>query len=140
MQLLMGHIESSLHLLKERIFFLHVSPHLNFFKFGLCVFIFPHLLNFSQNLFCFSYFYRGINFFLNLCGSQGELLLFIEGVVFIFSYSVAYVFCLPSDYVVQSLSIRDKKGETQMTCLFCLGGEYKIFLMYLTQGESQNLF
>ena len=35
-----------------------------FLKFDLCLFIFPHLLHFSQsyfsqNLFCFSYFYRG---------------------------------------------------------------------------------
>ena len=46
--------------------FLQVNPH--FFEFGLCLFIYPHLLNFpqncfSQNLFCFSYFYRGRNLF-----------------------------------------------------------------------------
>ena len=32
--------------------FLHVYPQLNFFKLGLCVFIYPHPLNFPQN--CFS--------------------------------------------------------------------------------------
>ena len=66
--------------------FLQVNPH--FFQYGLCLFIYPHLLNFplncfSQNLFCFSYFYRGRNLF-NFCGSQQELLLFIGGVVSIF--------------------------------------------------------
>ena len=34
------------------------------FKFGLCLFIYPHLLNFPQNLFCLSYFYRERNLFL----------------------------------------------------------------------------
>ena len=85
-------------LLKERIFFLHVYPQLNFFKFGLCGFIFLHLLNFPQNyfsqhFFCVSYFYRGRKVFFNLCDSQGELLLFIEGVVSIF-YRVE-LFCIP---------------------------------------------
>ena len=66
-------------------------------KLGLYLFIYPHpfifLQNyFSQNLFCFSYFYRGINF-VYLCYSQGELFLFIRGVVSIF-YRVE-LFCLP---------------------------------------------
>ena len=45
---------------------IHVHPYIFFLflKFGLCLFIFPHLLHFfqsyfSQNLFCFAYFYRG---------------------------------------------------------------------------------
>ena len=99
MQLFMGHIVSSLHLLKERIFFFMCILNLVFFKkLGLCLFIYPHPLYFflkncfSQNLFCFSYFYRGRNFF-NLCGSQRELLLFIGGVVSI-SYKVK-LFCVP---------------------------------------------
>ena len=88
-------------LLKERIFFLHVYPQLSFFffffKLGLCLFIYPHPFIFpqncfSQNLFCFSYFYRGRKFVFNLCDSQGELLLFIGGVVSI-SYRVE-LFCV----------------------------------------------
>ena len=63
MRLFMGHIMSSLHLLKERIFFFMCILNL-VFKFGLCLFIYPHLRNFPpncffQNMFCFSYFYRG---------------------------------------------------------------------------------
>ena len=64
------------------------------------------------------------------CSSQGELSLFSLTLLRIFS-----VYLL----IGQFLSIRDKKGETQMACLFCLGGEYKNYLIYLTQGESQNL-
>ena len=64
------------------------------------------------------------------CSSEGELYLFSLTLLRMFS-----VYLL----IRQSLSIRDKKGETQMTCLFCLGGEYKNYLIYLTQGESQNL-
>ena len=114
-----------------------------FFKNLVCVFLFiptPFIFPrncFSHNLFCFSYFYRGRNFFLTFvvlrgscCSSQGELSLFSLTLLHIF-----FVYFL----IRQSLSIRDKKGETQITCLFCLGGEYKNFLMYLTQGESQNL-
>ena len=57
MQLFMGHIVLSLHLLKERIFFFMCLLNL-VFKFGLCFFTFPLLLNFprscfSQNLFVF---------------------------------------------------------------------------------------
>ena len=121
-------------LLKEKIFFLHAYPQLSFFlkKLGLCVllfiptpFIFPQNC-FSQNLFCFSYFYRGINFFFltfvvlrgSCCSSQRKLSLFSLTLLRMFS-----VYLL----IRQTLSIRDKKGETQMTYLFCLGGEYKTF-------------
>ena len=44
-----GHIVSSLHLLKERIFFFVCILNL-VFKFGLCLY-FPHLLYFPQNYF-----------------------------------------------------------------------------------------
>ena len=90
-------------LLKERIFFLHVYPRLSFFFFLkknlVCVFLFiptPFIFPqncFSQKLFCFSYFYRGRKVFFYLCGSQGELQLFIGGVVSIF-YRVE-LFCVP---------------------------------------------
>ena len=137
-------------LLKEIIFFLHVYPQLSFFfKLDLCLFlyptpfIFPQPLYFSPTLFfpklvLFFLFLQGGKFFLTFvvlrgscCSSQGELSLFSLTLLRIFS-----VYLL----IRQSLSIRDKKGETQLTCLFCLWGEYKNFLMYLTQGESQNLF
>ena len=131
-------------LLKERIFFLHVYPQLSFFlKLGLCLFIYPHPLYFSPKLFfpktCFVFpIFIGGEFFLTFvvlrgscCSSQGELSLFSLTLLCMFS-----VYLL----IRQSLSIHDKKGETQMTCLFCLGGEYKNFLMYLTQGESQFTF
>ena len=70
---------SSLHVLKERIFVFICTLNL-FFRFGLCCFIFPHLLNFPQNyffqnLFCFSYiFIGGRKLFL-------QHVLFIGGVV-----------------------------------------------------------
>ena len=131
-------------LLKERIFFLHMYPQLSFFfKLSLCLFIYPHPLYFSPKLFfpklvLFFLFLQGEKFFLtfmvlrgSFCSSQEQLSLFSLTLLRMFS-----VYLL----IRQSLSIRDKKGETQMTCLFCLGGEYKNFLMYLTQGESQNLF
>ena len=81
-------------------------------KLGLCLFIYPHPLYFSPKLFfpklvLFFLFLQGEKLFFNLCGSQGELLLFIGGVVALhrgsclyFSYCVAYVFCLPSNQVV----------------------------------------
>ena len=50
--LFMVHIVLSLHLLKERIFFFMCILNL-VFKFGLCLFIYPHLIIFPQNLFCF---------------------------------------------------------------------------------------
>ena len=131
-------------LLKERIFFLHVYPQLSFFlKFGLCLFIYPQPLYFSLKLFfsklvLFFLFLQGEKFFLTFvvlgrscCSSQVELSLFSLTLLHMFS-----VYLL----IRQSLSIRDKKGETQMTCLFCLREEYKNFLMYLTQGESQFIF
>ena len=65
MHLFMDHIVLRLHILKERIFvFMCILTFFCFLKFGLCLFIFPHLLDFSQsyfsqNLFCFFYFYRG---------------------------------------------------------------------------------
>ena len=34
-------------------FFFHVYSQLNFLKLGLCVFIYPHLLNFPQNILYF---------------------------------------------------------------------------------------
>ena len=119
--------------------------HLVFFKkkkLGLCVFFYPQPLYFFPKLFfpklvLFFLFLQGDKFFLTFvvlrgscCSSQGELSLFFLTLLRMFS-----VYLL----IRQTLSIRDKKGETQMTCLFCLGGEYKNFLMYLTQGESQNL-
>ena len=65
--LFMGHRVSSLHILKRDYF--SSSESTIFLKFSLCVFTFPHLLNFpqnyfSQNLFYFSYFYRGRSSFL----------------------------------------------------------------------------
>ena len=132
-------------LLKERIFFLHVYPQLSFFfKLGLCLFIYPHPFYFSlktvfsKTCFVFPIFIGGEKFFLTFVilmgrcySSQGELSLFSLTLLRMFS-----VYLLSR----QSLSIRDKKGETQMTCLFCLRGEYRNFLMYLTQGESQFTF
>ena len=98
----------------------HVYLQLFFFWLGLCLFTFPHLQNFPQNcffpkLFLFFLFLQGEKLVFNLFCSQGELLLFIEGVVSIFYrvelfcvplilyyllFSIAYVFCLPSDWVV----------------------------------------
>ena len=86
-------------LLTERIFFLHVYPQLSFFfkKLYLCLFIYPHSFYFSPKLFfpklvLFFLFLQGEKLFFNLCGSQGELLLFIGGVVSIF-YRVK-LFCI----------------------------------------------
>ena len=60
MQLFMGHIVSSLHLLKERIFFFMCILNLVFFMFGMCVFIFPHLQNvFPKTFFVFPIFIGG---------------------------------------------------------------------------------
>ena len=145
----MGHIVSSLHLLKEKIFVFMCN--LIFFCVGLCLFSFPHLLNFplycfSQNMFCFSYFYRGEACFLSL--------LFIRGVAFIlyragficlidslFSLDFCYVcflFTLCLSCVCQYVT---KRGRNRWNVgilfkkvfkMFCLGGEYKNLLMYLT--------
>ena len=115
--------------------FLYMYPQLNFvFKFGLCVFIFPTFLNFpqsyfSQNMFCFSYFYRGRKvFFLTFvvlrgscCASQGELPLFfieldsfVSLILYLLLTFVVYVFVY--SLFEFSLSICDKKGEKQMKC------------------------
>ena len=117
MQLFMGHIVPCLHLIeRENIFSSCVSSTQFFFKTWFMSFylsppplFFPKTV-FSQNLFCFSYFYRGREIFFNLCDSYGEMLLFIGGVVSIFSYSVAYVFCLSSDQVV-FVNTRQKGGD-----------------------------
>ena len=131
MQLFMGHIVSSLHILKERIFFFKwilIFFFFFFFKFGLCLFIYPHLLNFPlncffQNLFCFSFFYRGGSLSLIFVVHRRELLLFIKGVAsifyrvqlffFFFPLVLFFLSCLLSLYSLfeLSLSIRDKKGE-----------------------------
>ena len=122
-------------LLKERIFFFMCILNLVFFKLGLCLFLYHQLLYFSPKLFfpklvLFFLFLQGEKLFLTFvvlrgscCSSQGELSLFSLTLLRIFS-----VYLL----IRQSLSIRDKKGETQMTCLFRLGEEYKNFLIYLT--------
>ena len=91
----MGHIVSCLHFIeRENIFSSCVSSTQFFLKNLVCVFLFiPTPFIFPQNFFCFSYFYRGRKVFFNLCGSQGELLLFIGGVVSIF-YRIE-LFCLP---------------------------------------------
>ena len=92
MQLFMGHIVSSLHLLKERIFFFMCILNL-VFKFGLCVFIFPTSYIFPQNnffpkhLFCVSYFYRGRSLFLTFVLHRGSCLyFFIELIYFMFPW------------------------------------------------------
>ena len=158
--------------LKERIFFLHVYPQLSFFlKLGLCLSLSPPLLFppktvFSKTYFVFPIFIGGEIFLTfvvlrgSCCSSQGELLLFIGGVVSIF-YRVE-LFCLPLilyfllsfiAYVYSLLSClcqyMTKRGdldEMWESCLFCLGGDtliiydsgkYKYVLLYLTQRESQ---
>ena len=139
MQLFIGHIMPCLHFIeRENIFSSCVSStqfFFFFFKLGLCLFIYPHPFFFSPKLFfpkfvLFFLFLQEEIFFLTFvvlrgscCSSQGELSLFSLTLLHMFS-----VYLL----IRQSLSIYDNKGETQMTCLFCLGGEYKIFLMYLT--------
>ena len=83
--LTMGHIVSSLHLLKEIIFFSCVSlTQFFFFKLGLCLFLYPYSLYFSPKL-----------FFLFLQGEKlvFQPMLFIGGVVSIF-YRVE-LFCVP---------------------------------------------
>ena len=148
--------------------FLFVYPQLNFFLNQVCVFlffptskIFPKII-FPKTCFVFPIFIGGEKFFFNICCSQGELLIFIGGVASIF-YRVELFFVplvlfflssLLSLYSLfeLSLSIRYKKGgeigemwesfffvQAEIK-LFFKGGEYKNFLMYLTQRESQNLF
>ena len=84
---------------RDNIFFMCIL-NLVFFlkKLGLCLFLYPHSLYFSPKLFfpkfiLFFLFLQGKKLFFNLCGSQGELLLFIGGVVSIF-YRVK-LFCVP---------------------------------------------
>ena len=130
MQLFMGHIVSSLYLLKERIFFFMCILNLVFLSL-VCVFFSPPpklspTLFFPQLVLFFLFLQGEKSFFLNLCCSQGELLLFIGGVASI-SYRVE-LFCVPLIFFSLilycecflfnelSLSIRDKKGEIQMKC------------------------
>ena len=88
-------------LLKERIFFLHVYPQLSFFflkkTWFVSFYLSPPLLFFSKTVFPKTFFvfpiFIGGEIVFNLCGSQGELLLFIGGVVSIF-YRVK-MFCVP---------------------------------------------
>ena len=130
MQLFMGHIVPCLYFIeKENIFSSSVSS-TQFFSFLnlACVFLFiptPFIFPqncFSQNLFCFSYFIGGEIFFI-----QGELSLFSFILLRMFS-----VYLL----IRQSLSIRDKKGETQMTYSVCLGGEYKKLFVVSNLGRE----
>ena len=100
MHLFMGHIVSNLHILKERIFVFKCILSL-IFKFGLYLFSFPHLLNFSQNLFCFSYFYRRRKLFFKTNAIGGVALL----ILYFLLLCTVYLF------IGLSLSIRDKKGE-----------------------------
>ena len=115
-------------LLKESIFFFICILNLIFFSL-VCVFLFfPTPFIFPQNLFCFSYFYGGRNFFFNLCGSQGSCCS-SQGELSLFSLTLLRMFSV-YHLIRQSLSIHDKKGEIQMkcenmceSCLFCLGGD-----------------
>ena len=87
--------------IEERIFFFMCILNFIFFKFGLCVFIYHHLLNFPLN--CFSYFYRGRSLSLifvvhrgSCYSSQGELpLFFIELNCFLFPWFslFSHVYC-----------------------------------------------
>ena len=143
MQLFMGHIVPCLHFIeRDNIFSSCVSSTQFFLKtWFVSFYLSPPLLFFPKTVFpksCFVFpMFMGGEIFLTFvvlrgscCSSQGELSLFSLTLLRMFS-----IYLL----IGQSLSIRDKKGETQITCLFCLGGEYKNFLIYLTQGESQNL-
>ena len=83
---------------KERIFFLHVYPQLCFLlTWFVPLYLSPPPLFFSNIVFpttCFVFpIFIGGEIFFNLCCSQGELLLFIGGVVSIF-YRVE-LFCVP---------------------------------------------
>ena len=116
-------------LLKERIFFSSCVSSTQFFFLNLvCVFLFiPTLFIFSPKLFfpklvLFFLFLQGEKFFFNLCGSQGELLFFIGGVVSILLQSyIVYcsldslfsliLYCVCLLFIELSLSIRDKNGE-----------------------------
>ena len=100
MQLFVGHIVPCLHFIeRENIFSSCVSSTQFFFKnWFVSFYLSPPLLFFPKIVFpktCFVFpiFIRGEKFFFNLCGSQGELLLFIGGVDSIF-YRVE-LFCVP---------------------------------------------
>ena len=85
-------------LLKERIFFLHEYPQLSFFlTWFVSFYLSPPLLFFPKTIFPKTSFvfpiFIGGEIFFTLCGSQGELLLFIGGVISIF-YRVE-LFCVP---------------------------------------------
>ena len=116
-QLFMGHIVSSLHLLKEIIFLFMCNLKnlfifiIIFFKLGLCVFNFPYLLNFPQNcffqnLFCFFYFYRGRNLFLTFVVLRGSC--FLDS---LFPLILCCICFSVYSLIGLSLSICDKKGE-----------------------------
>lgn len=151
MHLYMGHIVSSLHILK-----IYVNPYLFCFYFGMLIFIFPHLLNFPQTIFPKNFFFfRGRKLFL-------KPMLFIEEVAFIFyrtyffwvslivSHFSQSTLCMFSIYslIKLSLAIHDKKGKRNwevwetysnvFNCfhlggdeIFFLWGRKEIFLIYL---------
>ena len=106
--------------------------------------VFPHLLNFSQNMFFFfPIFIGGEKFFLNLCCSKRELLLFIGGVASIL-YRAGFICFLDSLFSLDFCCICflftfclsclcqcvTKGGEIDKmweSCLFCLGGVEIVF-------------
>ena len=138
--------------------FLHVYPQLSFLSFACVFFIYPYLLKFSQNLFCFSYFYRGRSLFFNICCSQGEFVsisyrveLFYVSLIFFFSLILYCVCLLLMSCLCQYVTKRGREIQMRICgnpicfvqgelILFFEGGEYKNFLTYLTQGESQFTF
>ena len=95
MHLFMGHVVSSMHILKEIIFlFICILDFFFFFLSLVCVFlVFPTSKIFPKTCFVFPIFIGGESCFsLNLCCSLRELL-FIRGVASIFYR--AYLFCVP---------------------------------------------
>ena len=144
----MGHIVPCLHFIdRENIFSSCVSSTQFFFFFKkktwfVSFYLSPPLLFFPKTVFpktCFVFpIFIGGEIFLTFvvlrgscCSSEGELSLFSLTLLHMFS-----VYLL----IRQTFSICDKKGETQMNCLFWLGKNIKNFLLYLTQGESQFIF
>ena len=135
MQLFMGHIVPCLHFFeRENIFSSCVSSTQFFFlkkTWFVSFYLSPPPLFFSKTVFpktCFVFpIFIGGEIFFNLCGLQGELLIFIGGVVSI-SYRVE-LFCIPLilyfllsfiAYVYSLLSCLcqyvTKRGEIQMKC------------------------
>ena len=117
MQLFMGHIVSSLHLLKERIFFFMCILNL-VFKFGVCVFLFPISEIFPETVFpktcVFSYFDRGRSLFLSFILHRGSCLYFLASWIVLCSLDSLFsliLYCICLLFIELSLSIRDKKGE-----------------------------